>query len=89
MLLLAYQQNKGEKYCYIGGFPSWAFKYTKHAGGIHDDVPTEWEFLRLISAYNAFKDADAIAIGALANASFGSISLWRNGIRNRGLLMKS
>ena len=70
MLLLAYQQNKGEKYCYIGGFPSWAFKYTKHAGGIHDDVPTEWEFLRLISAYNAFKDADAIAIGALANASF-------------------
>ncbi len=70
MLLLAYQQNKGKKYCYIGGFPSWAFKYTKHAGGIHDDVPTEWEFLRLISAYNAFKDADAIAIGALANASF-------------------
>ena len=70
MLLLAYQQNKGEKYCYIGGFPSWAFKYTKHAGGIHDDVPTEWEFLRLISAYNAFKDANAIAIGALANASF-------------------
>lgn len=70
MLLLAYQQNKGEKYCYIGGFPSWAFKYTKHAGGIHDDVPTEWEFLRLISAYNASKDADAIAIGALANASF-------------------
>ena len=68
--MLAYQQNKGEKYCYIGGFPSWAFKYTKHAGGIHDDVPTEWEFLRLISAYNAFKDADAIAIGALANASF-------------------
>lgn len=70
MLLLVYQQNEGKKYCYIGGFPSWAFKYTKHAGGIHDDVPTEWEFLRLISAYNAFKDADAIAIGALANASF-------------------
>lgn len=70
MLLLAYQQNKGDKFCYIGGFPSWAFKYTKHAGGIHDDVPTEWEFLRLISAYNAFKDADAISIGALANASF-------------------
>ncbi|WP_233545652.1 GxGYxYP domain-containing protein [Parabacteroides sp. AM08-6] len=70
MLLLAYKQNKGKKMCYIGGFPSWAFKYTKHAGGIHDDVPTEWEFSRIISAYNAFKDADAIGYGALANASF-------------------
>jgi|GEM_PF-89395 len=69
-LLSAYQQNKGEKMCYIGGFPAWAYKYTKHAGGIHDDVPTEWEFGRIISAYNAFKDADAISIGALANASF-------------------
>lgn len=56
--------------CYIGGFPSWAYKYTMHASGIHDDVPTEWEFSRIISAYNAFKDADAISYGALANASF-------------------
>ena len=70
MLLLAYQQNKNEKMCYIGGFPSWAYKYTMHASGIHDDVPTEWEFSRIISAYNAFKDADAISYGALANASF-------------------
>ena len=69
-LHLAYDQNKGEKLCYIGGFPSWAFKYTQHAGGKHDDVPTEWEFSRIISAYNAFKDADAIGYGALANASF-------------------
>ena len=65
MLLLAYQQNKHEKMCYIGGFPSWAYKYTMHASGIHDDVPTEWEFSRIISAYNAFKDADAIGYGAL------------------------
>lgn len=70
MLRLAYEQNKGEKMCYIGGFPAWAYKYTKHAGGVHDDVPTEWEFSRIISAYNAFKDADAIGYGALANASF-------------------
>lgn len=70
MLLLAYQQNKNEKMCYIGGFPSWAYKYTMHASGSHDDVPTEWEFSRIISAYNAFKDADAISYGALANASF-------------------
>lgn len=70
MLLIAYKQNKGIDFCYIGGFPSWAFKYTKHAEGMHDDVPTEWEFSKIISAYNAFKDADAIGYGALANASF-------------------
>jgi len=71
MLLTAYRQNSnGKTFTYIGGFPAWAYKYTMHAGGSHDDVPTEWEFSRLIGAYNAFKDADAIGYGALANASF-------------------
>ncbi len=69
-LLQAYKQNEGKKMCYIGGFPSWAFKYTKHAKGLHEDVPTEWEYSKVISAYNAFMDADAIGYGALANASF-------------------
>jgi hypothetical protein len=69
-LLTAYQLNDGKKITYIGGFPAWIYKYTKHAGGSHDDVPTEWEFSQIISAYNAFKDADAIGFGALANASF-------------------
>ncbi|MCL2622744.1 MAG: hypothetical protein FWD31_03665 [Planctomycetaceae bacterium] len=69
-LLTAYKLNDGKKITYIGGFPAWIYKYTKHAGGSHDDVPTEWEFSRIISAYNAFKDADAIGYGALANASF-------------------
>ncbi|MGF7081925.1 GxGYxYP domain-containing protein [Mucilaginibacter sp. UYCu711] len=69
MLLTAYNQNKGG-YAYLGGFPPWAFKYTKHAKGTHEDVATEWEYSRIISAYNAFKDADAIGYGALANASF-------------------
>lgn len=69
MLLTAYKQNKG-KFCYIGGFPPWAFKYTKHVGGKHEDVATEWHYTELISAYNAFQDADAIGYGALANASF-------------------
>ena len=70
LLLTAYQQNKGKGYAYLGGFPPWIFKYTKHAGGSHGDVATEWEYSRNISAYNAFKDADAIGYGALANASF-------------------
>ncbi|MDR1224840.1 MAG: hypothetical protein LBL07_18480 [Tannerella sp.] len=71
MLLLSYRQNgNGKTFTYIGGFPEWAYKYTQHAGGSHEDVATEWEFSRLIGAYNAFKDADAIGLGALANASF-------------------
>lgn len=71
-LKTAYDLNKGEKMCYIGGFPSWAFKYTdvEGVGGKHWAVGTEWEFSQLIGAYNAFKDADAIGYGALANASF-------------------
>jgi hypothetical protein len=71
MLLLAYKQNdNGKTFTYLGGFPPWAYKYTQHAGGTHEDVPTEWEYSRTIGAYNAFKDADAIGYGALANASF-------------------
>ena len=60
----------GKRMCHIGGFPAWAFKYTKRVGGTHEDVDTEWGFSELISHYNAFKDADAIGLGALANASF-------------------
>jgi hypothetical protein len=70
ILLTAYKQNKGKDYAYLGGFPPWAFKYTQHAQGRHEDVATEWEYSRIISAFNAFKDADAIGYGALANASF-------------------
>ncbi|WP_089896927.1 GxGYxYP domain-containing protein [Chitinophaga arvensicola] len=70
ILLIAYKQNKGKKYAYLGGFPPWAYKYTQHAKGSHEDVATEWEYSKVISAYNAFKDADAINYGALANASF-------------------
>jgi len=71
-LRTAYDLNKGKRMCYIGGFPSWAFKYTNHGklGGTHEPVQTEWEFSKIIGAYNAFKDADAIGYGALANASF-------------------
>lgn len=70
MLAEAYRINKGQKFCHIGGFPAWAYKYTTRVGGSHAPVATEWEFSRIISAYNAFKDADAIGYGAMANASF-------------------
>ncbi|MCC6235767.1 MAG: hypothetical protein IT580_24230 [Verrucomicrobiales bacterium] len=55
----------------LGGFPPWPYKYTTHAGaGRHEPVPTEWEFTRLISQFNAYKEADAAGLGALANGSF-------------------
>lgn len=55
----------------IGGFPPWPFKYTTyHGGGKHDSVPTEWEFVRLISQFNAYVEGDAAGLSAMANVSF-------------------
>lgn len=73
ILLECYKQNgNGQTFCHIGGFPAWAFKYTNHkeVGGKHLPTETEWRFAEIIGEYNAFKDADAIAYGAMANASF-------------------
>ena len=70
LLQQSHALRRGSTPCYIGGFPEWAYKYTKRAGGKHEDVATEWQFAELISKYMAFKDADAIGYGALANASF-------------------
>ncbi|MGH8024138.1 MAG: GxGYxYP domain-containing protein [Limisphaerales bacterium] len=55
----------------VGGFPPWPFKYTTFGGaGKHDGVPTEWEFIRILSQFNAYAEADAAGLGAMANASF-------------------
>ncbi len=50
----------------------WAWKYTSHGkgGSKHDPVPTEWATVRIMSAYNAYIDADALGYSAMANASF-------------------
>ncbi len=72
LLLSAYQQGGRERMIHIGGFVPWGYKYTNHpgAGGQHEPVASEWEYARIISAYNGFMDADAIGYGAMANASF-------------------
>jgi hypothetical protein len=72
LLLSAYNHGGKENMIHIGGFVPWAHKYTSHgsAGGKHEPVPTEWEYGKVISAYNGFMDADAIGYGAMANASF-------------------
>ncbi len=68
----AYDHGGKERMIHVGGFAPWANKYTTHgkAGGKHDPVPTEWEFIRIASAFNGFGDCDAIGLGAMANASF-------------------
>ena len=70
LMRAAYDARDPESICYVGGFPSWAHKYTNAQGGTRDAVATEWEFTRILSQYNACIDADAINNGALANASF-------------------
>ncbi len=57
----------------IGGFPPWPYKYTTHTGGKHGGVETEWEFTKFISQFNAYHEADAAGLGAMANAS-----LWQH-----------
>lgn len=55
---------------HIGGFVPWHLKYTDAVGEPHGAVPSEWRFAEIISCFNAYMDADAPAIGAMANASF-------------------
>jgi len=72
ILLECYNKNGGTGFCHIGGFPGWAFKYSNHTGvgGKHAPTETEWEYTKVISAYNAYQDADALSFGAVANSSF-------------------
>ena len=70
LLFSAYQLTDGKEMIHIGGFPPWAYKYTESSGYRHPDVSTEWEYCTIASAYNAYKDADAIGYGAMANSSF-------------------
>ena len=70
-ILRALHDRAPESVIKIGGFPPWTYKYTTHGNaGKHEGVPTEWEFTRLISQFNAYHEADAAAPGAMANASF-------------------
>jgi hypothetical protein len=63
-------QRTGGTFAPVHGFVPWQYKYTSvgDAGG-HDPVPTEWRFAQVISAFNAYADADAETLDAMANAS--------------------
>lgn len=71
-LLKTAYARAGGKMIYVGGFPAWELKYTSHdkSGGAHEPVPTEWEYVRLLSAYNAYVDADAGHLAVMPNGSF-------------------
>ncbi len=70
-ILRALYDRAGGGMTRIGGFPPWPYKYTSYGGaGKHGGVETEWEFIRLISQFNAYAEADAAGLGAIANASF-------------------
>jgi hypothetical protein len=71
ILRTARQATGGKRMIHVGGFTPWAFKYTDYpgAGGTRGGVETEWETVRLLSSYNAYVDADALGLSAMANAS--------------------
>ena len=55
----------------VAGFVPWQWKYTSIAGGSnHEPVSAEWRMVSIISSYNAYLDADAPSLAAMANSSF-------------------
>ncbi|MCL1919684.1 MAG: hypothetical protein FWG50_01185 [Kiritimatiellaeota bacterium] len=66
----------GDPMVAVFGFPPWAYKYTDFknphwdAKGKHGGVPTEWKFAEVMSAHNAYMDADALGYSSFPNASF-------------------
>jgi len=60
--------NPSSTMIHIAGFTPWAFKYISDA---HDGVSTEWQTVKITSAYNAYIDADACCeLNTFANAAF-------------------
>ncbi len=72
LLHAAYERFQGDGVIHVAGFVPWAYKYTSFsgAGGGHQEVPTEWRYAEILSCFNAYMDADALGLGAMANASF-------------------
>lgn len=76
LLRAAWDRQGGDGVIHVAGFVPWAYKYTTFksarwsAGGRHAEVPTEWRYAEILSCFNAYMDADALGLGAMANASF-------------------
>lgn len=76
LLRAAYNAFQGDGVIQVAGFIPWAYKYTSKrnpswsAGGHHEGVHTEWHYAEILSCFNAYMDADALSLNAMANASF-------------------
>ena len=76
ILRTAWEAVDGQAMIHVAGFTPWAYKYTDFqidawsAGGTHGGVPTEWKYAEILSCFNAYMDADALGLNAMANASF-------------------
>ncbi|MCK5861874.1 MAG: hypothetical protein KAH38_05280 [Candidatus Hydrogenedentes bacterium] len=71
LLEAQYKRSEGKAFTCIGGFVSWNLKYTNYgfAGGSHEPVATEWQYISLFGAHNAILDADALGLACLPNTS--------------------
>ena len=71
-----YDQSGGKSMIHVPGFVPWAFKYTTFqsedwsSGGTHNEFKTEWRFTEILTSFNGYKDADALSMSSLPNASF-------------------
>jgi len=63
-----YELNRGHM-TQVSGFTPWDQKYTDFTGRKHGGVATEWHYAEILSSFNAFMDADAPGLHAMANAS--------------------
>lgn len=70
ILQAAYDVTQGKQMIQVGGFVPWDQKYTDFTGGKHEGVPSEWRYSEILSCFNAYMDADAPGLNAMANASF-------------------
>lgn len=70
ILHTAYDQAGGEMIC-VSGFTPWPYKYTFSADSHskYHPVATEWRLVQVVSAFNAYVEADAVGFDAMANAS--------------------
>lgn len=71
ILRSGYDRTGGGKMIHVGGFLPWGWKYNSYgaAGGKHEAVPGEWRYAEILSCFNAYMDADALGLSAMANAS--------------------
>lgn len=68
--LLRVAQARSPIPIHIAGFTPWDQKYTQFTGIPKGEVATEWRTVEIATCFDAFLDADAAGLHAMANASF-------------------